>query len=372
MFQRIVSVTLKELLQLSRDRRSLIILMAIPLLQLFIFGYALSTDIKHIPLVLWDASKTAQSRDLVASFSQTEFFSVNYYASSYDEVNRLIESGAVKVALIIPADYAGKLEKGQTAEVQLFIDGSDPTVSIQALSYASLITQQKAVELVAAQRGGQAITLPLVAEPRVWYNPAMQSIVFNVPGLVGVIMQMVTTMLTAFAIVREKETGTIEQLNVTPLRRGELIVGKLIPYIFIAYAQVILILTTAVTVFGMPIRGSILLLLALTSLFLMFSLGIGLFVSTVSRTQFQAMQAAQLVMLPSFMLSGFVFPVESMPKVAQWVSAILPLTYYLRIVRGIVIKGIGIEYLWQEAVILAAMGVVTLTLAAFRIRKSLA
>jgi ABC-2 type transport system permease protein len=371
-FQRIVSVALKEFLQLRRDRRSLIILMAIPLIQLFIFGYALSTDIKNIPLALWDASKTPQSRDLVASFSQTEFFSVNYYASGYEEINRLIESGTVKVALIIPADYASQLEKGRTAQVQLFIDGSDPTVSIQALSYASLITQQKAVELIAARRGGQAIDLPLVAEPRVWYNPSMQSIIFNVPGLVGVIMQMVTTMLTAFAVVREKETGTIEQLNVTPLRRGELIVGKLVPYVIIGYAQMVLVLLIAVLVFGMVIHGSLWLLLGLTSVFLLFTLGTGLLISTVSATQFQAQQLSFVTLLPAILLSGFIFPIESMPIVVQWISKVIPLTYYLHIVRGIVVKGIGFEYLWADVLVLALMGIAVIALAASRLRKTLA
>ena len=371
MWQRIISIIIKEFIQLRRDRRTLVMVVGIPIIQMSIFGYALITDIKNVSLVVWDASNTVESRELIESFRQTEFFSVNFYATDYDDITERIESDEAKVALVIPPEYSHHLYRGETAQVQFFTDGSEPTTGIQALANASLIVQAKGTELMSKSQLSE-IAIPVSLQPRVWYNPAMQSSIFYLPGLVGLILQMLTVLLTAFAIVRERENGTIEQLNVTPLRRGELIVGKLIPYIIIAYAQVILVLATAVVIFSMPIRGNLLLLLSLTSLFLMFSLGIGLFISTISRTQFQAMQASFMILLPSILLSGFIFPVESMPKLAQWVSAILPLTYYLRIVRGIVVKGVGIEHLWQEAAILAVMGVVTLILAASRVRKTLA
>lgn len=371
MLRRIGSVILKEFIQLVRDRRTFIIILFVPVMQLFIFGYALSTDVKNIPMALWDTSKTPESRELVESFTRTEFFNLKHQVSSYEEVNRLIESGAVKVAMIIPGDYARKVQRGETAEVQLFIDGSDPTVSVQALSYSSLIVQARAVNLVIERTGGRGFELPVALEPRVWYNPAMESLVFNIPGLVGVIAGIITAMLTAFAVVRERETGTIEQLNVTPLRRGELIIGKLIPYIIIAYAQMTLILTVAVVVFGMNIKGSLALLVALTSVFLLFSLGLGLLISTLSRTQFQAQQLSFAMMLPTILLSGFIFPIESMPRAIQWISSVIPLTYYLHIVRGIVVKGIGFEYLWMDTIILAIMGVATLAIAATRLRRTL-
>jgi len=371
MWQRIHSIIVKEFIQLRRDRRTMAMVVAIPIIQMSIFGYALSTDIKNVSLVVWDASNTVESRELITSFHQTEFFSVNYYALDYEDIAMRIESGEATVALVIPPEYSSHLHRGEEAPVQFFTDGSEPTTGIQALANASLIVQSKSAELMTKAQVSE-IVLPVSLQPRVWYNPAMQSSIFYLPGLVGLILQMLTVMLTAFAIVRERENGTMEQLNVSPLRRGELIVGKLIPYVIIAYTQVLLVLATAVVVFDMPIRGNVLLLLSLTSLFLMFSLGIGLLISTISRTQFQAMQASIMILLPSIILSGFVFPVESMPKLAQWVSAILPLTYYLRIVRGIIVKGIGMEYLWQDAVILAIMGVITLALATFRVRKSLA
>jgi len=370
MWQRIISIILKEFIQLRRDRRTVAMIVVIPIIQMSLFGYALSTDIKNVSLVVWDASNTAESRELIESFDQTEFFSVNFYATDYDDITERIESGEAKTALVIPPEYSNHLHRGETAPVQFFTDGSEPTSGIQALANASLIVQAKGTELMSKDQLSE-VALPISLQPRVWYNPAMQSSIFYLPGLVGLILQMLTVMLTAFAIVRERENGTIEQLNVTPLRRGELIVGKLIPYIIISYAQVILVLVTAVVVFSMPIRGNLLLLLALTALFLMFSLGIGLFISTISRTQFQAMQASVMILLPSIILSGFIFPVESMPKVAQWIAAILPLTYYLRIVRGIVVKGIGMEYLWQDTVILAAMGILTLVIASSRVRKTL-
>ncbi|MFA5317013.1 MAG: ABC transporter permease [Dehalococcoidales bacterium] len=371
MWQRIASIIVKEFIQLTRDRRTLAMVIIIPIIQMSLFGYALGTEIKNVPMAVWDSSNTAESRELIESFQQTQFFSVKYYATGYDDINERIESGQARVALVIPPEYAGNLHRGETAQVQFFTDGSEPTSGVQALANASLIVQAKGSEIMNEARMSN-LNLPILLQPRVWYNPAMQSSIFYLPGLVGLILSMLTVMLTAFAIVRERENGTIEQLNVTPLKQGELIVGKLIPYIIIAYAQVVLVLATAVAVFDMPIRGSLLLLLVLTSFFLMFSLGIGLLISTISRTQFQAMQAAIMIMLPSIILSGFIFPVESMPRLAQWVSAILPLTYYLRIVRGIIVKGIGMEYLWQDTAILAAMGVATLILAAFRIRKSLA
>ncbi len=370
MWQRIISIIVKEFIQLTRDKRTLAMVLAIPIVQMALFGYALSTDVKHISMVVWDASNTPESRELIDSFRQTQSFSVNYYAIDYDGITKAIESGEARVAMVIPPDYDNKLKRGETAQVQLLTDGSEPTAGIQALANATLIIQSKGAELMSRERAMQ-VGLPITLQPRIWYNPAMQSSIFYLPGLVGLILGMLTVLLTAFAVVRERENGTIEQLNVSPLRRGELIVGKLIPYVIIAYAQVALILITAVVVFGMPIRGNVILLLGLTSFFLMFSLGIGLIISTISRTQFQAMQASFLILLPNILLSGFIFPTESMPKLAQWLSAILPLTYFLRIVRGIVVKGIGIEYLWRDTLILAAMGVLTLVIASSRVRKTL-
>jgi ABC-2 type transport system permease protein len=213
--------------------------------------------------------------------------------------------------------------------------------------------------------------MPLTIQPQVLYNPMLKSAIFYLPGLAGVIIQMLTVMLTAFAIVRERETGTIEQLNVTPLSRGELIIAKIIPYTIIAYVQIILVIAGSILLFGMPMQGSFLLLLALAFVFILFSLGIGILISTVSRTQFQAMQLSMMVLLPSIILSGFIFPLDSMPKVVQWFSSLLPLTYFLRILRGIVVKGVGMQFLWTDTLILAGLAVLTIVFAATRLRKTM-
>ncbi len=371
MWQRIVSIIIKEFVQLRRDRRSLAMVLVLPIIQMCILGFVVRTDVEDVSLVVWDASNTVESRQLISSFHETEFFSVNYYGFNYEEIATRIESGDAKVALVIPPDYAHRLHRGDSTQVQFFADGSDPGTGIQALANANLIAAAQGVQLMGKSQVAE-LGLPVSLQPRIWYNPAMQSSIFYLPGFVGILLQNITIMLTALAIVRERENGTMEQLNISPLGRGELIIGKLIPYVVIGYAQVLLILATAVVVFGMPIQGNLLLLIALSSLFLMFSLGIGLLISAACQNQFQAFQASAMVLAPTIFLSGFIFPVESMPKVAQWIAALLPLTYYLRILRGIVVKGVGIEHLWQEAAILAAMGIVTLILAASRIRKTLA
>jgi ABC-2 type transport system permease protein len=372
MIQRILSVAIKEFIQLRRDRRLLAMVVVIPVIQLIIFGYALSTDIKNVPTAIWDTSNTVESRELIETFRHQEFFSIEYYATSYDDIFNLLDSGNARAALVISADFARNLKRGETANIQFLVDGSDPATGTQALAQASLIAQSKGVSLISEIRGNQPPGASLVLQAQVLYNPKLKSAIFYLPGLVGVIVQMLTVMLTAFAVVRERETGTIEQLNVTPLRRGELIIAKLVPYIIIAYVQITLVIGGAVFIFGMPMQGSMGLLLGLSFFFLMFSLGIGLLISTVSRTQFQAMQLSVMTLLPSILLSGFVFPIESMPRIIQWFSALLPLTYFLRIVRGIVVKGVGMQYLWTDTLILAFMGILTLVLAASRLRKTLA
>ncbi len=370
MWQRMLSVIIKEFIQLSRDRRSMAMVFALPLIQMCILGYVVRTDIKDVSLAVWDASNTAESRELIQSFDQTEFFNVNYYAFDYEEIASRIESGDAKGALVIPPEYSRNIHRGEPAPVQFFTDGSEPGAGIQSLANANLIAANKGAELLSRNQLGD-IQLPISLQPRIWYNPAMQSSVFYLPGFVGILLQNITIILTSIAIVRERERGTMEQLNVSPLRRGELIVGKLIPYVIIGYTQLLLVVATAIVVFGMPMRGNFLLLLALSSLFLTFSLALGLLISTVSQNQFQAMQASFMVLVPTVFLSGFIFPIESMPRAAQWIASVIPLTYYLRILRGIVVKGVGIEYLWQDAVILAAMTTVTLIIATVKVRKSL-
>ncbi|MBI2934058.1 MAG: ABC transporter permease [Chloroflexi bacterium] len=370
MRRRIASIIIKEFIELKRDRRTFAIVIFMPLVQLLIFGYALSTDVKHIPTVVWDASNTPQSRSFLDSFRQTEFFDVAFYASNYEEINRRVDSGEARAALVIPADYARKLERREPAQVQFFVDGSEPTSGQQALFYASMIAQAKNSEIMTS-RLNRPFEPPVKLEPRVWYNPSMEAVAFNIPGLIGVVLQMMTTLLTAFAIVREREMGTMEQLITSPLKPWELIVGKLVPYILVAYADVIMILAAAVLVFKVPVHGNIFLLLALTSVFLMYSLGIGILVSSVSRNQFQAYQLAWAPQIPAVLLSGFFFPVEAMPRLAQAISYLIPLTYFLHMIRGILLKGVGLEYLWRDVAVLGVVGSLTLVFAITRLRKTL-
>ena len=369
MWQRMLSVIVKEFIQLSRDRRSMAMIFALPIIQMGILGYVVRTDIENVSLVVWDASNTVESRELIQSFHHTEFFNVNYYAFDYEEIASRIESGDAKGALVIPPEYSRNINRGESAPVQFFTDGSEPGAGIQSLANANLIIANKGAELMS--KGQLSEThLPISLQPRIWYNPAMQSSVFYLPGFVGILLQNITIILTSIAIVRERERGTMEQLNISPLRRGELIVSKLIPYVIIGYTQLLLVVSTAIVVFGMPMRGNFLLLLALSSLFLTFSLALGLLISSISQNQFQAMQASFMFLVPTVFLSGFIFPIESMPKAAQWIASVIPLTYYLRILRGIVVKGVGIEYLWQDAAILAGFTVVTLIIATVKVRKS--
>lgn len=370
MGQRILSIIIKEFIQLRRDRRTFAIIIFMPLIQLLIFGYALSTDVKHIPTAVWDASNTAQSRALIDAFRQTEFFDIDYYLSNYAEVSHHIDGGQAKAALVIPPNYATLLERRQPAPVQFFVDGSDPTTGTRALFYANLIAQAKNAQLMET-RLGRPVEPALSLQSRVWYNPSMEAVAFNVPGLIGVLLQMLTTMLTAFAIVRERETGTMEQLITSPLKPFELIIGKLVPYILVAYADVVMILLIATTVFRVPVHGNIFLLLALTSVFLMYALGIGILVSSVSKTQFQAYQLSWAPQIPAVLLSGFFFPVEAMPRLAQYISYFIPLTYFLHMIRGIMLKGVGLEYLWKDVAILGIVGSLTLIFAVSRLRKTL-
>lgn len=368
MWHRIRSIITKELIQMIRDKRTLMIILIMPLIQMIMFGYVFGTDIKHTPMVIWDASNSEESRSLVQSFTSTDKLAVKYYARDYDEITQRIESGQAAVALVIPPDYATKLARHEIATVQVFTDGSQPTTGLQAMTTVTAIVQAYGAQLMSP--ASAAGLMPISLQSRIWYNPTLQNSLFYIPGLIGLILGSILIILTASAIVREREHGTIEQLNVSPLRRGELIVGKLVPYIFIAYSQVALILFTAVYVLGMPIRGSVTLLLLLTAPFLMYSLGIGLIVSSVSTNQMQANQIASLIMLPSVMLSGFMFPVESMPVMMQGLSALFPLTYYLKIVRGIIVKGVGIGSMWQDTVILIVMGVISLIIAAITMRRT--
>ncbi|HHY67808.1 MAG TPA: ABC transporter permease, partial [Alicyclobacillus sp.] len=342
-WNRLMAIVRKEFLQIRRDPASLAIALAMPLLMLLLFGYAVNTDVDHLSMGVWDQAKTAQSRELVQNLTNTGYFDERYQVEGYGELQGLMDSGQIKVGLVIPRDYSKALDTRQPVDVQVLVDGTDPNAARTALANAQLILQNRAMEEQQAQLSAEGlgnVQIPIQVQARVLYNPNMKSLLFNIPALIGLIMQNVTAILTAFAIVRERERGTMEQLIVTPVRPSELIVGKLTPYVLIGMFSFVLVLAAGTAWFGVPVKGSVGLLLILSLLFLVTALAIGILISTVAKTQLQAMQMAFAFILPSVLLSGFIFPRETMPLVIQWIGAVIPLTYFLEILRGIFLKGI--------------------------------
>jgi ABC-2 type transport system permease protein len=362
----------KELIQLRRDRLTLGMVLALPMMQLILFGYAINTDVRHIPLLVLDHDVSPASRDLARSLVATGAFDLVGQARGDADITAALRSGRARVALVVPARFDSDLKRGRPTTVQLVVDGSDPqTVASASNTAAALVAARSAERLTARVRplaGAPAIRL----EPSTWYNPELRTAVFVVPGLVGVILTMTMVMLTAMAIARERERGTLEQLIVSPVGRFELVVGKIVPYIAIGYVQMTVILLAGWIIFRVPIRGSLPLLYALAFLFIAANLALGLFFSTLARTQQQAMQMSFFFLLPNILLSGFMFPFDAMPVPAQVFAQVLPLTHFLRIVRGIALKGAGFADLGGELIWLAGILVVLIALAALRFRKKVA
>ena len=375
MRNRLWAIIRKEFTQMLRDRRTLLIILTIPVVELFTFAYALNTQVDHLPAVVVDRARSADSRAFLQVIENTGYFDLELYVDSPQEAQRLIDSGRVRAAFIIPPTFSTTLSQGQEATVQLLIDGSDPSVAQAALFGAQAAAQAQAVRIISTAVEKRGLTggfsFPLSLLPRVLYNPDMESLNFMVPGLVGMILQTQALMLTAMAIVRERELGTLEQLIVTPIKPLELMLGKTLPYAAIALANVVAILFLSIFWFQVEFRGSLLLFLALSFLFLLSSLGIGMLISTVSTTQMQAMQMMVLILLPSIILSGFMFPRENMPQLLYNMGYLIPLTYFIKITRGIILKGIGLEFLWSQTWPLAIFGLAVFTVSARRFHKKL-
>jgi ABC-2 type transport system permease protein len=372
---RIFSIVRKEFIQISRDPRTLAITFIMPIMMLFLLGYAATNDVRNIPLAVLDQSKSQSSRALLDAFRATDYFVLAYDVDTEQELARLIDGGKARTGLIIPPDYGDKATRGQRVPVAFIIDGSDPVVAGGALSAATLLGQTQSARLQVQRLSRQPMPVSLASNvevrTQVWYNPDMVSAYSMIPGLIGMILQMMTSLLTALAIVRERERGTLEQLIVTPIRPWELLVGKLVPYVVIGFGDALEVLVLGTLWFHVPVRGNIGLLLGLAVLFVMTTLSIGLFISTIARTQQEAMLTTFMTLLPTIFLGGFFFPIAAMPPVLQWISAVIPLRYFLIIVRSIVLKGVGLELLIPETVALAIMGVVLMTIASSRFRKRL-
>ena len=372
---RLSALMRKEMLQIVRDPRTLALVFIMPILQLVLLGYAATSDVRNIPLVVLDQDKSPASRTLLESFRAADYFRQAFDVNSESELRSLIDSGSARAGIIIPPDYSSRLAAGRPAQVAFIIDGSDPAIAGTTLAAATLIGQARAtalsVERLAARGLAVAAAPAIEVRTRVWYNPDLIAAYYMIPAVVGLILQFLTVILTATAIVRERERGTIEQLIVTPLRASELIVGKLAPYVLIAFIDTIEILAGGVLLFGVPINGSLPLLLVLSGLFLISNLGVGLLISTITSTQQEAIIVAIFYNLPSIFLSGFIYPVAAMPRVLQFVSLAIPLRYYLIVVRGIVLKGVGMPALWPEVIALSIFAVVVITSAAARFKKRL-
>jgi ABC-2 type transport system permease protein len=374
MNHRLASLIRKEFIQIWRDPRTLVIILIIPIMQLFLLGYSATSDVKNVHLAVFDQSRSTESRALLESYRAADYFVISQYLESEDEARALIEKGEARAALIIPPDYSERLADGD-AQVSFILDGSDPTVASTSLSAARLIGQAAATKILSEKIASTGMNFelqpPVDVRTNVWYNPDLISAYFMIPGVIGMILFAITSILTATAVVRERERGTIEQLIVTPIRSWELIVGKITPYVLLAFLDMIEVLAIGHWWFGVPIRGSLALILLTSAIFLLSGLGIGLFASTVANTQQEAMLIVWMTLLPAIFLSGFFFPLQAMPQFLQWISLLMPLRYYLVIIRALLLKGVGLEMILDQVLALIVFAVVIMAAASTRFHKRL-
>jgi ABC-2 type transport system permease protein len=376
MFERVRQLLIKEFIQVFRDPRMRGVLFFMPVFQMVIFGYAVTTDVRDVPTAVYDLDHSQSSRDLVAAFVRSGYFEVVENISDDRRAQDLIDHGQVSAILRLNKGFEEDLKSGRQAHVQIIIDGTDSNTASIVLSYSVRIAEEFSEEVL-VERLGRLQGLPsrlgqVDLRTRAWFNENLESRNFFVPGIIAALVSLVTLLLTSMAVVREREIGTMEQLMVTPITPLEFILGKTLPFAILSLANVVLVLVVGRFWFDVPIRGSLAILFLATLFYLITMLGVGLFISTICRTQQQAMMSTFFYYFPSFLLSGFVFPIANMPPVVQWLTLFNPLRYFLVIIRGIFLKGVGLEILWPQIAVLAAMGVVTLGLASSRIRKTLA
>lgn len=355
----------KEFLQLRRDRLTIAMMLGIPAIQLLLFGYAIQTEVRHLPTVVLDESRTPESRALVARMINTGNFDEAAAVQDRSDVRAWIERGDASAAIIVPPTYAADLKRGRGAEAQVIVDAADPMSSSAALSGAQL-----AGEAEAMARSGRPGPPPVIVSVRPWYNPGQRSAVYIVPGIIGVLLSMTLVLITSVSIVREREKGTLEQLIVTPIGKTSIMIGKLAPFVIVGYVQITVILVLGVLLFRVPVAGSVPLLYLLALPFIVANLGVGLLLSTLVRTQSQAMQLGFLFLLPNILLSGFMFPRAAMPAIAQWIGAALPLTYFLEILRDVLVKGVAGTMLVPEAIALSFFAVLTVAVSVRRFAKT--
>lgn len=366
----------KEFLQFKRDPKMFALILIAPVIQLIFLGYAANFDVKTVHTAVYDMDKSNTSRKFLEEFESSNYFSFDYYIESYQELTGLIDKGKVIFAIVIPSDFEKKINRRETVKVQGIFDGSDGNSANIAAGYVRSITQKYSEQIITEIRSrlGQK-TIPVgsvESKVRVWYNPELSTRNYMVPGIVGLLLMIITLILTSLAVVKEKEIGTLEQLNVTPINSLQLIAGKLIPFTILGFAAVVTVISAMGIIFGIEVKGSLTLLFISSFLFILSTLGLGLFVSTISKTQQQAMMLAIfMVMMPMTFLSGFAFPIENMPEIIQWITYIIPLRYFMVAIRGIILKGIGFAELWTQLAAMFAIGIVILTMSVMRFQKRL-
>ncbi len=376
MFERIKYMLIKEFIQVLRDPRMKMVIFVAPIIQLIVFGYAATTDVNHIATAVYDLDQSKSTRELIAQFVESGYFDIVEYINDQRYGDDLINRGHIKAILSFNKGFENDLLAGRSAQVQMIVDGTDSNTAGIILNYSAKIARQfsqrvlisRLTRLTGSAQRPELITL----QTRSWFNENLESRNFYVPGVIAIIVSLITLMLTSMAVVREKEIGTIEQIMVTPITPIEFILGKTVPFALISFLDVIIVTLVGVFWFEVPIRGSILLLFLATALYLMTTLGVGLLISTISQTQQQAMMTTFFFFFPAILLSGFIFPIANMPVIIQWLTYLNPLRYFLVIIRGIFLKGVGFTILWPQMAALLVMGFITLRLATKRFHKTLA
>ncbi len=371
-------MVIKEFIQVFRDRRMKAIVFVIPVMQLMVFGFAVSTDVNHISTAVYDLDNSYESREIIRRLNGSGYFDISYYAGSPREIQELLDRGKVITAIQINRGFSSDLKRGKPTDIQIIVDGTDSNTATVAMDYANRIIMKYAKDNSPAfgtpsllKRGLGGVAGGIDLRSRGWYNPELKSRNYNVPGVIAIVIMLTCLLLTSMAVVREREIGTMEQLMVTPLKPIELILGKTIPFALIGFFDMVLVVVVAVLKFDIPIKGSLQLLPLSTGIYLLSVLGIGLLISTISKTQQQALMATFLYYIPAVLLSGFMFPIENMPEIIQYGTYINPLRYFLVIIRGIFLKGNGIAVIWPQMAALLALGLMVITVSSLRFKKRL-
>jgi len=370
--RRIRPLIVKEFRQIRRDRRSLAVLLVFPAVLVFLIGFAVSFDVNHISVVVYDQERSPMSREFLRSFSNSEYFDLNYDVRRYDDIDRLLNGGRALIGIVIPPDFSRRLLSNQDVTVQVIVDGSNANTATTAIGYVAGIVQSYSAKLIleAFERSGMRFSSPLDFRPKVWYNPELRTAKYLIPGLIGFILMLTAVISTSLSVVREKERGTLEQMMISPLHTGEIILGKTIPYLIIALASSIFILLVGFLVFDVAVRGSIFWLYVGILLFLLGALGQGLLISSIAETtQIAFMVSVFSSLLPTFLLSGFIFPIRSMPLALQVITNINPSKFFLIIVRSVILKGVGPEAFWEQLVYLAIFAALTLGISSLRLLR---